>query len=149
MLTIWIPDGEAGTFEHSVVTKTGPGQNIYHSRMHNGHRVVDVPPALFQILLGSANGLLFERLNPRSIEWMARMDGSTHYGNAAFPDEANPPPLAPVASNAAPVMVKMRAPAGITSYSHGGVEHEIGDSGTVEVDESVGDVLRSFGFTPA
>jgi hypothetical protein len=148
MLTIWLPPGEAGTFEHSVVTKTGPGKNVYHSRMHNGHRVVDVPPSLFQILLGGANGLLFERLNPRSIEWMARMDGSTHYGNAAFPDEANPPPIAPVATDAAPIKIKMRAPVGTSSVSHEGASIEIGKDGTVTVDETAADKLRWHGFVP-
>ena len=148
MLTIWVPDGQAGTYEHNFISKDGPVKSVYLARAHGPHRVVEIPQSLFQGLLGGGSGLLWEKLNPIAIGWMAQQAGSTYYGSA-FPDEANPPPLAPVASNAAPVMVKMRAPAGTTSYSHGGVEHEIGDSGTVEVDESVGDVLRSFGFTPA
>jgi len=51
-------------------------------------------------------------------------------------------------ADAAPAKIKMRAPTGVTSYSHQGIEHQIED-GMIEIDERSADVFRAFGFTLA
>jgi len=117
--------------------------------MHKGHRVIDIPPGFFRSLLASPNGLVWERLNPRAIDWLGAMSGSNTYQGQPFPDESNPPipPVAPIA--AALVFVKLRAPHGATSYSHAGTEHQIAKDGHVTVDENVAATLLSHGFVAA
>jgi hypothetical protein len=148
MLTVWIPDGQAGTFEHNVVTPTGAVKNVHQARAHGQHRVVEIPQQLFQSLLGGPNGQLWEKLNPKAIEWMARMQGTNTYMGEQFPDENSPPPIAAVAAYAAPVSVKLRAPAGVGSYSVRGIESKVGKDGLIEVDGHVADELRPHGFVP-
>jgi hypothetical protein len=93
--------------------------------------------------------LRWEKLNPKAIQWMARMQGANTYMGEQFPDEANPPPLPEAVADVAPVSVRMRAPTGASSYSHEGIEHQSGENGMIEIDERSADVFRAFGFTLA
>jgi hypothetical protein len=43
-------------------------------------------------------------------------------------------------------MPRMTAPEGVTSYSHNGFAFEVGEDGTIEVDEHVAAPLRHHGF---
>lgn len=43
-------------------------------------------------------------------------------------------------------MVRLKAPHGGKSYSYGGVEHQVGEDGTVDVEPHVAAVLKSHGF---
>jgi hypothetical protein len=149
VLTIWIPPGEPTTYEHCVIAPSGPVKHVHQARAHGPHQVISVPQQLFQILLGSGQGLRWEKLNPKAIEWMARMQGANTYMGEQFPDENNPPPVPVVVADVAPVSVRMRAPAGASSYSHEGIEHRIGQDGMIEIDESAVDVFRALGFALA
>ena len=76
MITIWIPETESSTYEHNVVSN-GVAKNIrYQARMHNGHRVLDVTPGYFKVLLASPNGMLWQKLNPKTLEWIGSMAGT-------------------------------------------------------------------------
>jgi hypothetical protein len=47
------------------------------------------------------------------------------------------------------VVVRMLAPEGVTSYSHAGTEHLVGDDRFVVVTDEVASALRSHGFRDA
>ena len=138
MLTVFIPQNEPTTFLD--------GNATYQARIHNGRLVVDVPQQFFRasLLLGK-NGLLWERENHEVMAWMGANDGAVMSCNA-FPGADRPPPVAPVATDSAPKMVRVLAPDGVTSFSHDGVEHKVAKDGSVTVSDPVADVLRSHGF---
>jgi hypothetical protein len=47
------------------------------------------------------------------------------------------------------IAISMLAPAGVTSYSHDGVEYKVGDDGLVLVADHVANALRCHGFRDA
>jgi hypothetical protein len=150
MLTIFVPESlQTGEFEVNTVVNGDPKKVTYKPRIHNGHRVLDVPPAFFRTLLSGTDGLPWQRANPEALAWLGEHKGTNTYFGQPFPGAGRPPPVAPIVSNAAPVMVRLRAPAGATSFSHNGQELEIGKDGTITVEDHVADVLRSHGFTRA
>jgi hypothetical protein len=150
MLTVFMPPSLKGTiFETQGVVNGNPQKIVYAPRLHNGHLVIDVPRAFFISMLSSPQGRQWETENPEAVAWLGQNDRGFEV-NDAFPGADRPPPNAAVVNEVAPpVMVRMRAPTGATSYSHGGAEYEIGKDGTVTVDEHVAAVLRSHGFIPA
>ena len=146
MITVWIPEGELSTFEHNITANGNPTKIHYQARMHNGHRAIDVSPAFFQSLVGSPNGLLWQRLNPKTIDWLGGLKNTNTYQGQPFPDESNPPPIAAMVTDVTPAMVRMRVPQGTCTYSHNGTEYEVGKDGMINVAEHVADVLKSHGF---
>jgi len=149
MITVWVPPGEAGTFEQAITVNGAAKRDVYNARMHDGRRVVDMPPALFKTLLGGGNGLLWQRMNPKTLEWFGELNGTNQYFGQPFPDEHNPPPIAPIATEAVPVMVRLVAPDGVTSFSCEGVEHKVGKDRSITVTEHVAGTLKSHGFVAA
>ena len=141
MLTVFIPPGEPTTF---IVDGTS-----YTARMFNGRLVIEMPQRIFrgQLLLGKS-GLLWERENPEAMEWLGQSDPFVMSSNA-FPGAGRPPAVAPVVVQVAPVMRKLIAPEGITSFSHGGTEHKINKDGSITVDDKVASALRAHGFKDA
>lgn len=141
MLTVFVPPNAASTFID--------GNATYKARMHNGRLVIDLPSMFFrkQILLGKS-GLAWERENPEAMEWMGKNDDFVMSSNA-FPGAGRPPPAASVVVEVAPVMIKLIAPEGVSSFSHDGAEHKVGKDGSITVDDHVATVLRSHGFKDA
>jgi hypothetical protein len=91
--------------------------------------------------------MLWQKLNPRALDWIGEMSGSNQYQGQPFPDENNPPPVAPaVVTEVAPTMVTMTPPDGCSSFSHEGVSYQIGKRRTIEVTEKTAEALRSHGF---
>jgi hypothetical protein len=151
MLTIFCPPNETSTWETQTTVNGQATPARYTPRLYNGRFVLDCPPQFFvSVILHSRNGMLWERENPEAIAWLAKFQDqlNSDYGTA-FPGADRPPPIVPVVTEVAPVIVKLRAPAGTTAYSYGGVENKIDKSGHVTVAENVADVLRSHGFLPA
>jgi hypothetical protein len=140
-LTVFVPANEPSTFIH--------GNTTYAARMFNGRLVIDLPQMIFreQILLGK-QGLAWQRENPEALEWLGRNDHLIMSSNA-FPGAGRPPPVAPVVVEAAPVVVRLIAPEGVSAYSFEGAEHKVGKDGSVTVTDHVASVLRSHGFKDA
>jgi hypothetical protein len=149
MLTVWVPKDQPTTYEHETIVNGEGKKIIYQARMHAGRLVVDFAPGFFQLLLGSGNGLLWQRNNPRAIDWLGTLAGSNQYFGQPFPDEDSPPPTLVAPPEVAPISVRLRAPAGTSCYSHAGELHEIGTDGLITVDPPVADVLHWHGFTRA
>jgi len=149
MLTIYCPPGETGIFETTNVVNGAPTAITYAPRLHtNGRYVLTVPPGFFtDVILRSNKGKAFQDENFEAIEWLGK-DHVMESGDA-FPGQNRPAPIAPVATEIEPKIVRMRAPPDTTGFSHGGIQYKIGKDRTVEVDERVGDELRSRGFLPA
>jgi hypothetical protein len=148
MLTVWIPRDQPTTYEHEMIVNNSPKKLVYQARMHAGRLVVDLAPGFFQLLLGSGNGLLWQKTNPRAVEWLGTLSGTNTYLGSPFPDEHNPPATQVAPAVAALVSVKLRAPAGVGSYSVRGIESKVGKDGLIEVDGHVADELRPHGFVP-
>jgi hypothetical protein len=145
LFTVYVPEGEPTTFID--------GNKSYTARSHSGRTVIDLPSPYFftQTILLSKNGLAWERENPEALEWIAKNRDAAMSGNA-FPGENRVAPIrTAVAANPekkATVMVKMTAPAGVTSYSHGGIEQQV-KGRVITVASDVADILRSHGFQDA
>jgi hypothetical protein len=149
MLTVYCPPGETSTWvTHGTIN--GNSKEIqYAPRLHtNGRMVIDIPRVFFSsVILSSNRGKLWEDENYEAMVWLGRNDHAMEV-NDCFPGADRPPPSAAVVNEVAPVMMRMRAPTGVTSYSHGGAEYEIGKDGVVMVEDHVAAVLRSHGFLP-
>jgi hypothetical protein len=151
LLTVFVPAGMEGTtFEHQSKHNGVMVTNKYQARPWNGHWVIDVPLAFFNHLTGSAGhkGLVWSECNPEVTEWLSQGDRRIMVGNA-FPGEHRAPPVAAVKVDAAPRMVRMIAPEGCTSFSHGGVEYKISGDRLVTIEAHVAETLRSHGFLDA
>lgn len=149
-ITIFVPDVvQAGHFEVNQIVNGAPSRIVYEPRAWRGWRVMEVQPQFFRSLLSGENGLAWERENPEVIEWIGRQEGNNEYGGSPFPGSGRPERVHAVAAEAAPVMVRLRAPTGVNSYSHGGVEGKIGADGTIEVLDDVAQDLRQHGFVAA
>jgi hypothetical protein len=148
-LTIYCPPGETSIWQTQVNIKGSPQMVTYAPRLHtNGRYVLDVPRGFYTgVILRCAQSKLWMDENHEVGEWLGKND-STAEVNDAFPGKDRPPVVAPITTEVEPVMMRMRAPVGTSSCSHGGAEIKIGKDGTVTVDEHVGDVLKSFGFVP-
>src|SRR5262245_40328274 len=134
LVTAFVPSEYHGTTFEEVATVNGnTTPRSYHSRLHNGHVVVDVPLGFFQRMLAGPQGKLWVDNNPAIMQWLGEADRRDMSCNA-FPGEQRAPALAPLAP-AAPVMVRMRAPDGCSSASFGGVDIVIGDDRMVTVTE--------------
>jgi hypothetical protein len=147
MLTIYIPPGQTSVWETQQTVKGAPQRVTYAPRLHdNGRYVLDVPRGFFTgVILPSNQGKLWQDENWEALAWLGKSDPGVEFGDA-FPGRDRPPAIAPVVADAAPAKIKMRAPTGVTSYSHDGVEHAIGEDGMIEIDERAADVFRAFGF---
>jgi len=147
MLTVFCPPGETGVFETTNFVNGVPTAITYAPRPFNGRFVIDLPKELFQQILLGNNGKKWLDGNFEAMEWLGR-DHVMETGDA-FPGRNRPPPIAPVMVEVEPKMIRLRAPAGTTAFSHGGTEHKVDKSGHVTVAENVADVLLSHGFLPA
>jgi hypothetical protein len=149
MLTVYIPPGQTSVWETQQTVKGAPQRVTYAPRLHdNGRYVLDVPRGFFTgVILPSNQGKLWQDENWEALAWLGKSDPGVEFGDA-FPGRDRPPAIAPVVADAAPAKIKMRAPTGVTSYSHQGIEHQIED-GMIEIDERSADVFRAFGFTLA
>lgn len=148
LITVFVPPGESTDFHADQVINGHRTSVSYRARQHQGRTVVDLPPAIFRHLLAAEQGLKWEQANPEAIAWLGRNDARVMTGNI-FPGEHRPPPVMRPTVDAAPVMVRLRAPEGVTSFSHQGTEQTVDDDSSVSVDASVAVVLRSFGFKDA
>jgi hypothetical protein len=147
MLTVYVPSGVAfHCFEANGVVN-GAGRTIRHyARQHQDRTVVDLPRSAFVSLLQGRDGLHWESANPAALQWIGENKGEPTY--PVFPGENYAPPIAPSAP-AAPVMVRMLAPDGVTSTSVEGKELAIGDDRTLTVTDTVAETLRCHGFVAA
>jgi hypothetical protein len=148
VLTVFCPPGETGIFETTNIVNGVPTAITYAPRLWNGHHVIQMPKELFQTIMLGRNGKAWQDSNWEALEWLGQ-DHTMENGDA-FPGIGRPPLVAPIATEAAPpVVVKLRAPTGATSYSVDGVEHAVGKDGTITVDERVAEILRSHSFITA
>jgi hypothetical protein len=148
LVTIFVPPAMHGTttFEDQTTLNSNRETKIYQTRVHNGHLVVDVPLAFFLRMINGPQGKLWSDSNPEVNVWLGEGDRRLMYNNA-FPGEHRPPP--PPAPEKVAVTLKMRAPEGTHSFSHGGVETKVGKDGCVLVADHVAEVLKSHGFHAA
>lgn len=139
-----LPSLQGTTFEEQAVINGNQVPKQYQQRMHNGHSVVDVPFGLLQRLLSGPMGKHWHDANPEVLAWMGEADRRTMSCNA-FPGERRAAPLPPPEPPAA-IVVKMKAPDGVSSFSHNGRPFEVGKDGTIEVEGHVVEIARSHGF---
>lgn len=102
----------------------------------------------FQLLLGGSQGKDWQDCNLEVMQWSGENDRRTMSSNA-FPGANRPPPAAPVIVQTAPVMIRLIAPDGTTSFSHEGAERNVDKDGSITVPKNVADVLRTHGFRDA
>jgi hypothetical protein len=149
MLTIFCPQGETATWETHVTIHNERKKVEYRPRPHNGRMVIDVPMGFFiGVIIPSSQGKKWQDENFEAMEFIGKSDRDAEVNNA-FPGEHRAPLVAPVVTEVAPVILKMRAPVGVTHYSYDGVGHAIGKDGTIEVADRIATVLRSHGFVAA
>lgn len=150
LLTAFVPAEYIGTtFEEVAVINGNRVPSRYHTREHAGHVVLDIPLGFYQRLLAGPQGLKWADANPEIAQWLGQEDRRTMFCNS-FPGAHRAPPLAPCsAPPAAPVMIRMVAPDGMTGCCVEGVDLPIGEDRTVTVTEAVAETLRSHGFRPA
>lgn len=149
MITVFVPPGEGSYFEHvAVVNGNSVRKTFGPGRTHNGRMVVDLPRAFFvqNVLLGP-QGLKWHTENPEALAFIGSIPDPAYDVGDVFPGKDRPAPIAPAAT--LPVMVKLVAPEGVTSYSHGGIEHKLDKTGTVTVRADLADILRAHGFKDA
>lgn len=144
MITVFVPEGCAGQITSADSKKT------FHPYAVNGWTLIDIPREIWMSLIRGSQGLSWMSLNPEVASYLAA--NPDFMMGRAFPGEARtavlpPPPPAPIKRE--PVMVKLTAPEGATSFSIEGRETKIGKSGIVIVADHVADALRSHGFRPA
>lgn len=148
LLTVFVPDEFQGTVFEEVATINGNRvPQKYQPRSHNGHEVVDVPHGFFQRMILGQQGKLWADANPEAMRWMGEADRRDMFCNA-FPGEHRAPPAAPSAP-APPVMVRLRAPDGMSGCSIDGAELPIAADRTVVVTDVIAETLRSHGFRDA
>jgi hypothetical protein len=145
MITCNVPEGGPTSIE-GLRGNNDKEMPIYVARFYNGRNVIDLPALIFVQQLQGGMGLDWQRLNSKAIEFIAaHQDG--YYGTP-FPDEDfTPPPKAK--PPAAPVMVRLMAPEGVTHFSHAGEEHKVAEGGFITVTDEVAATLRSHGFRDA
>lgn len=144
LLTVFVPAGmEGSTFEDHGMVNGSNTVSQYQSRPWRGYWIVDLSPSLFDRMLAGPQGLLWGNENPEALQWRAAGNGRVMTCNA-FPGELRGQKV--VHTVAEPKMVRLRAPEGVTHYSHDGAEREVGKDGTVNVLDHVADVLKSHGF---
>jgi hypothetical protein len=149
MLTIYCPQGETSTWITHGVVNGNRTEIQYKPRWHNGRMVLDIPRGFFTgVILPGNRGKLWEDENLETMQWLGRNDHAMEI-NDAFPGADRPPPVAPVVTEVAPVMIKMRAPAGCSGVSYEGAAIEIAEDGTITVTEQAAATLRSHGFLAA
>lgn len=150
LLTVFVPPGMEGTtFEEQSIVNGNMVPSNYQARPAKGFWVVDIPLGYFNRLIAGPNGKDWSDANPEILEWLSKADRRVMSCNA-FPGEHRAPRIAPAeAPKLAPKIVRMRPPAGVTSFSHEGREFEVGADGSIEVGEHVAEVLKSHGFVKA
>lgn len=148
MITVYVPPGvNLNCFEdNKIINGRGVTKN-YFARTHNGHIVIPLTPAAFREMISGPQGILWERENGAAIEWLHQ--NKLNLDADVFPGEGRAPLEVKPAADAAPVMVKLIAPAGTSSFSHNGTERTVSKDRTVTVENHVADVLRTFGFSDA
>jgi hypothetical protein len=142
VITLNVP---AGGPSHIVgIGGNNSSTTTYAARLYKGRNVIDLPKPVFIQQLQGQDGLGWQNANPNAMKFFAEHGD---YQGTPFPDEGSvlPPPTTP-AEPAPVVMRKIRAPAGVTNFSHDGVNHEIGKDGTITVPAEVADILTSHGF---
>lgn len=139
-----LPSLQGTTFEEQAVINGNQVPKQYHQRTHNGHNVVDLPFGLLHRLFSGPMSKEWQDANPEILAWMGEADRRTMSCNA-FPGEHRAAPIAPPPPPAT-IVVKMKAPDGVSSFSHGGRPFEVGKDGTIEVEGHVAEVARSHGF---
>lgn len=144
MLTVFAPEG-TGTFITTSVINGRTTEVVHQPRHFNGWLVIDLPRKMFVAQLQGANGKAFEDANWEAMKFLGEHQSADEI--SAFPGEHRAPFVAPVATEVAPpVMVKMIAPEGCSSFSHDGSTHKIGKDRTIEVEGHVAAILKSHGF---
>lgn len=139
-----LPSLQGTTFEEQAIINGNQVPKQYHQRVHNGHNVIDVPFGLLQRLLGGPMGLHWQNANPEVLIWMGEADRRSMSCNA-FPGQHRQAPLSPPLASAK-IALEMKAPEGVSSFSHNGRSYEVGKDGTIEVEGPVVEIARSHGF---
>jgi hypothetical protein len=148
MITVYIPANDS--FNYHEREHLHNGQLVttkYIASVHNGRRVIPVTVDQFIKLIGGPNGLAWHNENVEALEWIAANKTNPHVD--AFPGASRAPLADTAGVESAPVMVKMLAPEGASSFSHEGVELKIGKDGSITVEAGVAAVMQSHGFRAA
>jgi len=111
--------------------------------------VIDLPIPVLLNLINGRDGLQWSNENAAAILYIAENGGwnADQIGNA-FPGKDRPAP-GPIEQAQPRARVRLRAPEGTSSFSHGGVNHAIPEDRHITVDADVADALRAHGFVEA